>query len=61
MKNGDLKSAWKTINTVLNKKSKTAQIAARDVNWSLINHSKRIAGSMNTFSCSIGNTLIGIV
>ena len=57
--NGDLKSAWKTVNTVLNKKSKTAQIATLEVDGSPIDDSNSIAESMNNFFCSIGNALSG--
>ena len=57
--NGDLKSAWKTINMVLNKKSKTTQIATLEVDGSLLSDNDSIAESMNNFFCSIGNTLSG--
>ena len=57
--NGDLKSAWKTINTVLNKKSKATQIATLEVDGSLISDSNSTAESMNNFFCSIGNTRSG--
>ena len=57
--NGDLKSKWKTINTVLNKRSKTTQIATLEVDGSLISDSNSIAESMNDFFSSIGNTLSG--
>ena len=57
--NGDLKSAWKTINMVLNKKSKTTQVATLEVDGSLISDNDSIAESMNNFFCSIGNTLSG--
>ena len=55
--NGDLNSVWKTINMALHKKSKTTQIAALEVDGSLISDSKSIAESMNNFFWSIGNTL----
>ena len=45
------------MNMVLNNKSKTTQIAALEVDGSLISDSKSIAESMNNFVCSIGNTL----
>ena len=47
--NGDLKSTWKTINMVLNKKSKTTQIPALDVDGKQICDNKSIAESMNNF------------
>ena len=46
---------------VLNKKSKTTQIAALEVDGSLISDSKSIAEAMNNFFCSIGNTLSGMI
>ena len=55
--NGDLKSGWKTINTALNKKTKTTQVATLEVDGSLISDSNSIVESMNNFFCSIGNTL----
>ena len=54
---GDLKSAWNTTNTVLNKKSKTTQIAELEVDGSLISGSNSITESINRFFCSIGYTL----
>ena len=59
--NGDLKSAWKTINMVLNKKLKTTQIASLEVYGSLISDSKSVAESINNFFCSIGNALSGMI
>ena len=55
--NGDLKKTWKTINMVLNKKSKTTQIAALQVDGRQICDNEGIAKSMNDFFSSIGNTL----
>ena len=55
--NGDLKRTWKTINMVLNKKSKTTQIAALQVDGRQICDSESMAESMNESFCSIGNTL----
>ena len=54
---GDLRNTWKTINTVLNKKSKTTQIAALQVDGRQVYDNDSIAESMNRFFCSIGNTL----
>ncbi len=51
--NGDLKGRWNIINTVLNKKSNTTQLAALDVEGSQICDSKRIIESMN-FSVVLG-------
>lgn len=56
-RNGDLKNTWKTINTFLNKKSKTTQIAALQLDGRQICDNESVAESMNEFFCSIGNTL----
>ena len=53
-----LESAWKTINMLHNKKSKTTQIAALEVNGSLISDSKGIAESMNYFSVALTIPLV---
>ena len=55
--NGDLKNTWKTINLVLNKKSKTTQIASLDVDGKQVCDNKAIAESMNDFFCNIGKNL----
>ena len=52
---GDLKSTWKTINNVLNKKSKTTNIASLNIEGKHI--STNIAESINDFFCTIGETL----
>ena len=57
--NGDRKVAWKAINTDLDKKSKTTQIATLKVDGSLISDSNSIAESKNNFFCGTGNTLNG--
>ena len=55
--NGDLKNTWKTINLVLNQKSKTTQIASLDVDGKQVCDNKAIAESMNDFFCNIGKNL----
>ena len=54
---GDIKSTWKTINLVLNKKSKTTQIATLDVDGKKISNHESIAEQMNTYFCNIGQDL----
>ena len=55
--NVNLKNTLKTTNTVLNKKSKTTQIATLQVDGNQICDSESIAETMNEFFWSIGNTL----
>ena len=55
--NGDLKNAWKTINLVLNKTSKTTQMVSLDVDGKQVCDNKAIAESMNDFFCNIGKNL----
>ena len=54
---GDLKDTWKTINNVLNKKSKTTNILSINIDGKQISTSADIAESMNNFFCTIGETL----
>ena len=54
---GDLKKTWQTINNVLNKKSKTTNIASLNVDGIHISTNADIAESMNNFFCTIGQTL----
>ena len=54
---GDLKSTWKTINNVLNKKSKTTNISSLNIEGKNISTNADIAESINNFSCTIGETL----
>ena len=56
---GDLKNTWKTINNVLNKKSKTTNISSISIEGKHISSSAGIAESMNDFFCTIGETLSG--
>ena len=57
MSEGDIKNTWKTINLVLNKKSKTTQIATLDVDGKKISNHEAIAEHMNTYFCNIGQDL----
>ena len=54
---GDLKSTWKTINNVLNKKSKTTNISSLNIEGKNISTNADIAESINNFFCTIGETL----
>ena len=54
---GDLKNTWKTINNVLNKKSKTPNISSINVEGKHISTSAGVAESMNDFFCTIGKTV----
>ena len=54
---GDIKNTWKTINLVLNTKSKTTQIATLDVDGKKISNHEAIAEHMNTYFCNIGQDL----
>ena len=54
---GDLKNTWKTINLVLNKKSKTTQITSLDVDGKQVCGNKAIAESMNDFFRNSGKNL----
>ena len=54
---GDLKKTWQTINNVLNKKSKTTNIASLKIDGKHISTNAGIAESMNNFFCTIGETL----
>ena len=54
---GDLKQSWKTINLLLNKRSKTTNIEALKVNEQEINKDHDIANSMNNYFCSVGKSL----
>ena len=54
---GTLKNTWKTINNVLNKKSKTTNISSINVEEKHISTSAGVPESMNDFFCTIGETL----
>ena len=55
--NGDLKNTWKTVNLVLNKKSRNTQIISLDVDGKQVCDNKAIAESMNDFFWNIGKNL----
>ena len=54
---GDIKSTWKIINLVLNKKSKATQITTLDVDGEQISNYEAIAEHMNKYFCNIGEDL----
>ncbi len=54
---GDIKSTWKVINQVINKKSKTTNISTLNIDGNEVSSSTGIAESMNNFFCNIGNDL----
>ena len=54
---GDLKSTWKTINNVSNKKSKTTNISSLNIEGKHISTTADIAESINNFFCTIGEKL----
>ena len=56
---GDLKNTWKTVNNVLNTKSRTTNISSISIEGKHISSSAGIAESMNGFFCTIGETLSG--
>ena len=54
---GDIKGALKTINLVLNGKSKTTNITSLDVEGKQVCNNKNIAETLNHFFCNIGINL----
>ena len=54
---GALKRTWQIINNVLNKKSKTTNIASLNIDGKHVSTNAEIAESMNNFFCTIGETL----
>ena len=54
---GGLENTWKTINNVLNKKSKTTNITTLNIDGKLISNTAGIAEAMNNILCTIGATL----
>ncbi len=52
-----MKETWKTINLLLNKRSKTTNVSSFDVEGRNVTDNNEIAQSMNEFFCSIGKKL----
>ena len=54
---GNLKETWKTINQMINKRSKTTHISSLKDDDKDITDSQQIADAMNQYFCSIGEKL----
>ena len=54
---GNLKETWATINKLVNKRSKTTNITALEVDGQTIDDSVGMANSMNDFFCNVGDQL----
>ena len=54
---GNMKESWKTINEILNKRSKSSNIDCLKESGSETVHRKHISNAMNSFFCSIGKDL----
>ena len=57
LQKGNLIETWKTLNLLLNKRSKTINVESLDVDGEVINENLDIAMSMNEFFCSVGRNL----
>ena len=54
---GNMKNSWKTINELLNKRSKSSNIDCLKESGSETVHKKEISNAMNSFFCSVGKDL----
>ena len=54
---GNIKETWKTMNQVINKRSKTTNIKALKEGDETITDNKSIADTMNSFFCNVGKSL----
>ena len=54
---GNIKETWKTMNQVINKRSKTTNINALQEGDETITDNKSIADTMNSFFCNVGKSL----
>ena len=54
---GDIKATWKTVNKLLNKKSKTTEIPHLDVDGEIITDISKKAEELNKYFVNIGKTL----
>ena len=54
---GNLTETWKTLNLLLNKRSKTTSVESLNVDGEVITGNLDIARSMNEFFCSVGRNL----
>ena len=57
LEKGNLKETWKTLNLLLNKRSKTTNAGSLNVDGEVSSENSRIARSMNEFFCSVGSNL----
>ena len=57
LEKGNLKETWKTLNLLLNKRSKTTNVESLNVDGEVITENLNIARSMNEFFCSVGRNL----
>ena len=53
---GNIKETWKTMNQVINKRSKTTNIRALQEGDETITDNKSIADTMNSFFCNVGKS-----
>ena len=54
---GDIKVSWKTVNKLLNKKSKTIEIPHLDVDGEIITDTSKKAEELNKYFANTGKTL----
>ena len=54
---GNLKETWKTINKLVNKRSKTTNISSLNIDGNSVTDPTGIANSMNQFFCNVGDEL----
>ena len=54
---GDIEATWKTVNKLLNKKSKTTEIPHLDVDGEIITDTSKKAEELNKYFANIGKTL----
>ena len=54
---GNMKESWKTINELLNKRSKSSNIDCLKESSSETVHRKDIPGAINSYFCSVGKDL----
>ena len=57
LQKGNLNETLKTLNLLLNKRSKTTNVESLNVDGEVITENSNIARSMNEFFCSVGSHL----
>ena len=57
LQKGDMKESWKTINQVLNKRSKSTNIDSLSDSSQTLFSKQRLSDKMNQFFCSVGKKL----